>query len=295
MTKAAFPREIADKIFWINQCMGAVHQGQSFHLHMSLFLLKGDNKTMLVDASMQALWPSIERQLDQVLGERPLDYLFITHPELPHSAAIRLFLKKYPNLQVVGDMRDYYLFFPEYVDRFHHKCVGDTIDLGDLEVEFIEAYIKDLPASLWAYEKTRQAMFVCDGFSFTHDSTIKLDPAGMRVDGRDILDDDDEDAPYHAPGDCALVSSELAGGVDLDKATFLLTRALYWARFVDADKLFGDVEEVMFKTMPTKLICPSHGNVIDNLDVVTPVIKQSHVRAYAAATVDKKPGLAAPQ
>ena len=295
MTDATFPREIADKIYWINQCMGADYKGQSFHLHMSLFLLKGDNKTMLVDASMQALWPSIERQLDKVLGDRPLDYLFITHPELPHSAAIRLFLRKWPNLQVVGDMRDYYLFFPEYVDRFHHKAAGDRIDLGDLEVEFIEAYIKDLPASLWAYETTRQAMFVCDGFSFTHDSTIKLDGAGMRADGRDILDDDDEDAPYHAPGDCALVASELPGGVDVDKATFLLTRALYWARFVEADKLFGAVEEALFKTKPTKIVCPSHGNVIDNLDAVAPVIKQSHVRAFEQATADKDPEISAPR
>jgi hypothetical protein len=136
-------------------------------------------------------------------------------------------------------------------------------------------------------------MFVCDGFSFTHESPILLDSQGLRADGLD-LDDDDEEAPYHMPGDCALMSSEIGGGVDVDKAAFLLRRALYWARFVDADKLFSEVEEVIFKTMPTRLICPSHGNVIDNLDVVTPVIKQSHVRAYAVAISDKKPGLAAP-
>lgn len=296
MSDAAFPREIADKIFWINQCMGAAYQGKSFHLHMSLFLLKGDNKTMLVDASMQALWPSIERQLDAALDGRPLDYLFITHPELPHSAAMKLILKKFPDMKVVGDVRDYHMFFPEYVDRLEHKQVGDRLDLGDLQVTFIEAYIKDLPGSLWAYESTRQAMFVCDGFSFTHDSTIKLDPSGMRADGRSIIDDDDEeDAPYHAPGDCALVASELTGGVDVDKATFLLTRALYWARFVDADKLFAAVEKALFTNMPTKLVCPSHGNVIDNLDKVAPVIKQSHVRAFQEAAANKTPEVSAPR
>jgi hypothetical protein len=294
MNAPTFPREVADKIFWINQCMGAGDADTPFHLHLSLFLLKGDNATMLVDTSMQALWPSIEKQLDEALGGRPLDYLFVTHPELPHSAALPLHLEKFPDMQVVGDMRDYHVFFPDYVDRFHHKVPGDTMDLGDLQVTFLEGHIKDLPGTLWAYESTRQAMFVCDGFSFTHDSPVALDSQGLPVN-QDFDDDDDEDAPYHMPGECALVSSEIATGVDVDKAAFLLRRALYWARFVDADKLFGDVEEVMFKTMPTKLICPSHGNVIDNLDVVTPVIKQSHVRAYAAATADKKPGLAAPQ
>ena len=295
MSEPTFPREIADKIYWINQCMGAGDVNNPFHLHLSLFLLKGDRYTMLVDTSMQALWPSIERQLDEALGGRPLDYLFVTHPELPHSAALPLHLKKFPDMKVIGDIRDYHVFFPNDVHRFHHIEAGDTLDLGDLEVTFIEGFIKDLPGTLWAYEKTRQAMFVCDGFSFTHESSVALDGEGLRVDGQALVDEDDEDAPYHMPGDCALTSSEIEGGVDVEKATFLLTRALYFARFVDADKMFADIDSFLFKDMPTKLICPSHGNVIDNLDEVKPIIKQSHVNAYKAATAARKPQLAAPR
>jgi glyoxylase-like metal-dependent hydrolase (beta-lactamase superfamily II) len=294
MSEEVFPREIADKIFWINQCMGAGSKDHPVHLHLSLFLLRGDNHTMLVDTSMQALWPSIELQLDRVLAGRTLDYLFVTHPELPHSAALPLLLKKYPDMKVVGDMRDYHVFFPEHAHRFHHKVPADVMDLGDLKVTFIDGVIKDLPGTLWAYESTRQAMFVCDGFSFTHESPVRLDPQGLSIDGQDF-DDDDEDAPYHAPGDCALTSSEITGGIDVDKATYLLTRALYFARFVDADKLFADIEGTFFENWPTKLVCPSHGNVIDNLDAVTPIIKQSHVNAHKIATAEKKPSIAAPR
>jgi len=194
MSEEVFPREIADKIFWINQCMGAGSKDHPVHLHLSLFLLRGDNHTMLVDTSMQALWPSIELQLDRVLAGRTLDYLFVTHPELPHSAALPLLLKKYPDMKVVGDMRDYHVFFPEHAHRFHHKVPADVMDLGDLKVTFIDGVIKDLPGTLWAYESTRQAMFVCDGFSFTHESPVRLDPQGLSIDGQDF-DDDDEDAP----------------------------------------------------------------------------------------------------
>ena len=48
------------------------------------------------------------------------------------------------------------------------------------------------------------------------------------------------------------------------------------------------------KTKPTKIVCPSHGDVIDNLDIVAPVIKQSHVRAFQLATANKDPEISAP-
>lgn len=258
-----FPREIAPGIFWMGVCSPNNVAGRAFHVHLGQFLLIGEQATFLIDTGMPDGWDETSAQLDQILGDRPLDYLMPTHPEVPHVSALPHVLKKYPACRLIGDSRDYHLYYPTHVTRMIDKKPGEEIDLGGLQLVFVEALMKDLPNTLWAYEKTTGTLFVCDGFSFSHTPS---------EDGEEAL---------HRPGECALTTSEMLEDVNVEQASFILQRALYWSRFVDAEVLFRKIERLL-ERYPAKLIAPAHGNVIDNIEQVFPTIRKAHEVANQA-------------
>lgn len=271
MTEApTFPRRVTGRLWWMGACNESVISGKPFHVHMGIFLMVGSERTMLVDTVTPTYWPEIERQLAIALGGRKLDYVFPTHPEVPHVSALPLICKAYPEARVLADSRDYHLYFPDLLDRVDHKRPGDEVDLGDLKFVFLPGLMKDLPNTLWGYERTEQVMFVSDGFSFAHAS---------------IGGEFDDDA-MHRPGECAMLTSELESGVDVEKASFLLRAALYWSRFVDAGLLFKGVDKLL-EDYPTRIIAPAHGNVVDQIDTVTPIIRAVHEHAFESAMAGK--------
>jgi flavorubredoxin len=261
-----FPREIAPGILWFGNCLKVTIGGTAFHSHLGVYLLKGDRQTLLVDTGMARHWTSMREQLTRALDGRALDYVFPTHPEVPHSSNVPNLLEAYPNCRVVGDMRDCHLYFPDYTARMSVKRAGDEIDLGGLRLIFLPAIIRDLPNSLWAYEANHRVMFVSDGFGFAH--TGSSNPA--------------DDHPLHRPGECALTSAELLEGIQVDKGEFVVRAALYWSRFVDPVPLFNELRD-LFKDYPAAMIAPAHGNVVVNVEETLPLIQQAHTNAFASA------------
>lgn len=259
----SFPREIAPGIHWLGVCLGSESGGRKFHVHLGAFLLMGKDKTLLVDTTTPQYWDEFSKQLDTVLDGRKLDLIMPTHPEVAHCANLSYLMRKFPESRIIGDMRDYHLFFPEYMHRTIEKKVGEEIDLGGLQFVFIDAFIKDLPSTMWGFERSSRTMFVSDGFSFTHD----------------VPDDLEDDEALHLPGQCAMTSSEMVHGINSDQASYLLRAALYWSRFIEADVLFEEVDQLLEHYSP-RIMAPGHGNVIDNLDEVVPIIRQVHDRAF---------------
>jgi flavorubredoxin len=266
--RAAFPREIAPGVHWLGACSENVVGGQVFHVHLGQYLILGTAKTLLIDTGMPNFWPEVSAQLHAVLGGRPLDYLMPTHPEVPHVSALPYVLDAYPDCRLIGDSRDYRLYFPRYYPRMVHAAAGDEIDLGGKTLVFVEAVMKDLPNTLWAYERSERVLFVCDGFAFMHA-------------GAEQPEADGEAEALHRPGQCALFTSEMAEAIKVDQASFILQRALYWSRYVDADVLFRRIERLI-QAYPARLIAPAHGNVIDNPAVVFPTIRMAHEAANAS-------------
>ena len=120
----------------------------TIHSHLSVFLLRGSEKTLLVDTGMPPVWPAVSSQLDQALGDRPLDYVVPTHPEPAHAGNLVPLLEKYPDAKVLGDIRDYHLMFPSGSDlasRLEPLPVESRIELGDgMAFVLLPAVIKDL-------------------------------------------------------------------------------------------------------------------------------------------------------
>lgn len=266
------PREIAAGIWWIPACLSTMLEGKETHVHAAPFLIVSSEKTLLWDTAPPIQWPDVERSLDQILGDRPLDYLVVSHPEVAHGGSVARVLERYPDAQLLGDLQDYPLFFPHLADRMVSHPLGEPLDLGSHRITLVEALLKDLPNTVWAYESAQQVLFVADGFAYSH---------------RPPLEDDDR--PTHVPGECASLASELGEPPSAAQVVWITKSALYWTRFVRMDS-FVQRMEALLSRYPSRLLAPAHGAVIDELDTNLPLLWEALETAYSPDTAVKFAG-----
>ncbi len=78
-TSNTLPRELAPGIFWLGQCMEQVWQGAILHNYNSVYLVCGEESSLLVEAGHPQDLPALEAQLESLLarGVAPLTSLVI--------------------------------------------------------------------------------------------------------------------------------------------------------------------------------------------------------------------------
>jgi flavorubredoxin len=257
------PREIARNVHWIAACVQTPYNGEIIHSHISAYLIIGDDAVLMVDTGFPEHWYAVEEHLDLVLGDRQVDWIVPTHPELAHAGNLNRLLEKYDSAQALGQLTDYHVFFPHYADRLKQWPFDTPVDLGGgYEVTMLQAPVKDLPSTQWVYESSQQVLFVADAFGYIHPPTLE-----------------GYDEPSHLPGQCRMFSSEIPQQPSVTEAVFVTRNALSWTRFVDIPALRAEVARTMEK-YPPRLVCPSHGNVVDELDVIEPVIFGAYQAVY---------------
>jgi flavorubredoxin len=242
------PRELDHGVWWLGACLDAPHAGEILHGYNSCFLLCGENASMIIETGHPQDLPAIERQLDTVLARDdapPVRWVFVTHAETPHSSGLGLFLEKYPEAVACGDMRDYHLYFPHFVDRFRTFVVGDEVDLGGTSLRFVEAVIRDLPATLWGLDTARRVLFPGDGFAYSH---------------------------YHQAGQCGKTAEEVPGLPFDEMAGLFAELALYWTRFTDIEPYLERLDRLLYEELDVRLIAPTHGLPVTDLQRTVPLI-----------------------
>ena len=242
---AIFPREIAPGAFWFSACLDITVNGARLHNHNSCYLLIGDRMTALIDTCPPFGWTQLRPQLAEALDGRPIDYIFPTHPESPHMGNIGPLLEDHPSARLVGDLRNYELYYPDAVDRFQPMAAGDSLELGGRTLVFVPAAIHDLPNTLWAYEPEHRILFVSDGYPYTHE---------------------------HVAGQCAMTSEELPASPRPEDTGVVIEGALGWTRHVDAELTIADLEALLAR-FPARIIAPTHGGVITNALEITEIFK----------------------
>ena len=258
------PREIAPGVWWVGGCLESAAFDEPVHFHTSAYLIVGADRSLLYDTAPPSMWGDMDRDLDRILGGRPLDYVVPSHPEIPHAGNLHRLMDKYPDMIVTGDLRDYHLYYPDYENRLKPVPHGTTIELGGgYRFTLLDAIIEDLPNTVWAYEHKRQVLFPVDALGYGHLPQKAEFP----------------DEPLHRAGECALLSSELRASPDLKLATHLTQSSLFWSRYVEITPYLERMAELLQK-YPTRLIAPAHGSVIDDLDVIMPVMREAHRKAY---------------
>jgi flavorubredoxin len=239
-------REFAPGAAWLGGCLVIDLVNPPIHSHMNAFIVRGGNKAAMIDTGHPMNWAAIRKHLREFLGGSPLDYVIPTHEEYPHAGNLGGLLADYPQLQVIGDTRNYHMYYPDSLDHFRPMPVGESIDLGGREVHILPAPLHDLPNTVWAYDTQSCSMFVSDGFTYSHE---------------------------HLSGECSLLTSELGRIPSEQDILFANESALHWTKYVDTDPVFGQIEELL-STYPTTYIAPAHGNVIDEPEPVVALMKQ---------------------
>ncbi len=102
------------------------------------------------------------------LGDRKPDYLVIQHMEPDHSANIAVFMKNYPQVQIVSSAKAFAMmkqfFGTDFEDRRIIIAEGDTLNLGKHELHFVAAPMVHWPEVMVTYDSCDKILFSADGF-----------------------------------------------------------------------------------------------------------------------------------
>ncbi len=118
-----------------------------------------------VDARRTEEWLT---NLEKALAGKTPDYLVVSHMEPDHASNIQKLVEKYPDMKVVGNAKTFPMinqFFD--VDLSQRSIVvkeGDTLSLGQHELQFFMAPMVHWPEVMVTYEKSEKILFSADGF-----------------------------------------------------------------------------------------------------------------------------------
>lgn len=165
-------RDIADRVYYVGindrttwkfENLWPLPHGVSYNS----YLVTGNEKIALIDSVEEASFHSFENKLQNILGERKIDYLVVNHMEPDHSGAIPLLLKFYPEMKIVGNKTTIGMLKGFYNIESDH-CIeikdGETLSLGDLTLRFFMTPLVHWPETMMTYLEERKILFSGDGF-----------------------------------------------------------------------------------------------------------------------------------
>ena len=137
-----------------------------------------------VDARFGDEWLA---NIDAVLCGKTPDYLVVQHMEPDHSANIKKFVEKYPNISVVGNSKTFNMianFFPDFeISAKTEVKNGETLSLGKHNLTFVFAPMVHWPEVMMTYDDCDKVLFSADGFGKFGANDVE-DPEGWDCEAR---------------------------------------------------------------------------------------------------------------
>ena len=129
------------------------------------YLLTGE-KNVLLDTVKITKVDSFLVKIQNILKDKPLDYLVIHHMEPDHSGSIKSVIDMYPDVKLVGNKKtqDFLEAFYGVKGNFIEIKEGDTLDLGDKKLTFYMTPMVHWPESMVSYESKHKILFSQDAF-----------------------------------------------------------------------------------------------------------------------------------
>ena len=205
-------------------------EGRGIHIPQNAYLFVGGEGTLLFDTLSPAGRGQVLGDLDRLLGERPLDYLVVSHPDVPHAGNTLAILKAHPGCRLVAPAvgNNHALY---HLDESLRVGPGDTLDLGGPRLRFEEATFLDAPISIWMMEERSRTLLPVDWLGVPH-----------------------------VEGECGRDTTEL----DLSKEEWLSRliefhgRVMFWYAYVDAPKVLREIDGLIARLDPVH-VAPAHG------------------------------------
>ena len=126
-----------------------------------------DDKITVMDTVDQNFADEWLNNLANVLNGKNPTYLIVQHLEPDHSGSIGKFMEVYPNTTIICSIKAKTMF-NQFVDidleKIEAKKEGDTLELGDHTLTFINAPMVHWPEVMFSYDSKDKVLFSADAF-----------------------------------------------------------------------------------------------------------------------------------
>ncbi len=222
---------INDKVTWVGKIDWelkyfhgneySTRKGSSYNSY-----LIRDQKTVLIDTVWQPFDKEFVARLKKVVDLKTIDYIVMNHNEIDHSGALPELMREIPDTPIYCTANGAKIIQGHYHMDWNFVIVktGDTLNIGENTLTFIEAPMLHWPDTMFTYLSGENILFSNDAFG-QHYATESL--------YNDIADQEE-----------------------------LYTEATkYYANILTpfSKMVIKKIEEVLSFHLPLDMICPSHG------------------------------------
>lgn len=165
-------RNVTDEILWVGasdrrlalfENIFPIPRGVSYNAYVLL-----DEKTVLLDTVDASVSAQFFENVEYALDGRKLDYLVVNHMEPDHCAMIGDIVRRYPEVQIVGNAKTFVMMQQFFGTDFTERAVtvkeGDTLSTGKHTLRFVMAPMVHWPEAMVTYDETDKVLFSADGF-----------------------------------------------------------------------------------------------------------------------------------
>lgn len=209
---------------------------RSFHGHelstfngssYNCYLIK-DEKTVLVDVAWTPHSREFTDNLEKEVGLDNIDYIIINHSEPDHSGALTDIMERRPDIPIYCSAKGVETIRKQYHKDWNFRAVktGDTLNIGNYELLFIEMTMIHWPDSMMTFVKGPNVLLSNDAF-------------GQHLAGASIFED------------------------ELDECTVWQEAIKYFANILTpfTALIKKKIDEVISMNLPIEMIAPSHGAI----------------------------------
>ena len=285
-------QEITNKIYYVGvndrnknlfEGLWPLPNGVSYNSY-----LIDDEKVCLIDTVEVDFFIPYIKNIQQVIGDRKIDYLVINHMEPDHSGAIELIRKYYPEITIIGNKKTFGMMKGFYGIQENTLEVknGDSLDLGSHKLQFVLTPMVHWPETMVTLDTTSDVLFSGDAFGCFGalnggiiDSQINCDTFWLEM----VRYYSNIVGKYGTPVQAAL--KKLAG-VKLDY--ICSTHGPVWHEYIN--KVIGMYDSMSkYETEPGLVICygTMYGNTERAAEVIARAASEAGVKNIVMYNVSK--------
>jgi flavorubredoxin len=164
------PVKIFDNIHWVGALNPELRRFDvimetEFGTSYNAYLVRGTQKTALIDAVKDGFLPQTLKLLRQLIDPRDIDYIILQHTEPDHSGSIAELLALAPNARILCTKAASLYLPTSPTGSSHRRREGrDVLELGGRSLRFIIAPFLHWPDTMFTYDDASGALFTCDAF-----------------------------------------------------------------------------------------------------------------------------------
>lgn len=224
-------KKITDKVTWVGKIDWELTQ---FHGHeystekgssYNSYLIR-DKKTVLMDTVWKPFDNEFIENLKAEINLKDIDYIVMNHNENDHSGSLPALMREIPDTPIYCTKKGEAILRGLYHQDWNYVNVktGDTLDLGDSKLVFIEAPMLHWPDTMFTYMTGENILFSNDGFGQHYASE------------RMYNDCVDQEELYHEA-------------------------MKYYANILNlySPMVTKKIDQILKMNVPVNMICPSHG------------------------------------